>query len=31
MKSRLDFEHFQKKDDTHTWYISEITHFEKRI
>ena len=28
-KSTLNFEHFQKKDDNHSWFISEITHSEK--
>ena len=26
----LDFEHFQKKDDPQSWFISEITHSGKR-
>ena len=30
LKSRLNFEHFQKKDDHHSWYIAEITDSEKR-
>ena len=30
LKSRLNLEHFQKKDDTHSWGICEITDFEKR-
>ena len=29
-KSRLSFEYFQKKDDTHTLFISEATACEKR-
>ena len=29
-KSTLNFEHFQKKDDPQSWFISEITHSEKR-
>ena len=29
-KSRLNFEHFQKKDDLHSSFISYITHSEKR-
>ena len=29
LKSSLNFEHFQKKDDPHGWYISEITDSEK--
>ena len=29
-KSTLNFEHFQKKDDLHSWNISHITHSEKR-
>ena len=29
-KSTLNFEHFQKKDDPHSCFISEITHSEKR-
>ena len=29
-KSRLNFEDFQKKDDPHSWFISEITHSGKR-
>ena len=29
-KSTLNFEHFQKKDDPHSRFISEITHSEKR-
>ena len=29
-KCALNFEHFQKKDDPHSWFISEITHSEKR-
>ena len=29
-KCALNFEHFQKKDDPHTWFISEITHSGKR-
>ena len=28
-KSSLNFEHFQKRDDSHRSYISEITHSEK--
>ena len=30
LKSRLISEHFQKENDTHSWYISEITNSEKR-
>ena len=30
LKSSLNFENFQKKDDPHRRYISEITAFEKR-
>ena len=29
-KSSLNFEHFQRKDDRHSRFISEITHSEKR-
>ena len=29
-KSTLNFEHFHKKDDPHSRFISEITHSEKR-
>ena len=29
-KSRLNFEHFQKKDEAHTLFISEATTCEKR-
>ena len=29
LKSNLNFEHFQKKDDSHRWGISEITESEK--
>ena len=29
LKSSLNFEHFQKKDDSHSWGISEITDPEK--
>ena len=29
-KSKLNFEHFEKKDDPHSCFISEITHSEKR-
>ena len=29
-KFTLNFEHFQKKDDPHSLFISEITHSEKR-
>ena len=29
-KCALNFEHFQKKDDPHSWFISEITHSGKR-
>ena len=29
-KSRLNFEHFQKKDDAHSLFISEATAWEKR-
>ena len=30
LKSSLNFEHFQKKDDSHSWCISEITESEKQ-
>ena len=30
LKSRLNFEQFQKKDDSYSWCISEITGSEKR-
>ena len=30
LKSKLNFEHLQKKDDLHSLFISEITHPEKR-
>ena len=30
-KSTLNFEHFEKKDDLHSSFISEITHSEKRV
>ena len=29
-KSRLNFEHFQKKDEAHSLFISEVTACEKR-
>ena len=29
-KSTLNFEHFRKKDDPHSRFISEMTHSEKR-
>ena len=29
-KSRLSFEYFQKKDDAHTLFISDVTAYEKR-
>ena len=29
LKSSLNFEHFQKKNDCHSWGISEITDSEK--
>ena len=29
-KSTLNFEHFQKKDDLHSLFISEITHSKRR-
>ena len=29
LKSSLNFEHFPQKDDSHRWYISEITYSEK--
>ena len=29
-KSTLNFEYFQKKDDPHSWFISEIRHSGKR-
>ena len=30
LNSELNFEHFQKNDDRHSWRISEITESEKR-
>ena len=30
LKSRLNFEHFQKKDNSPDWFIFEITDSEKR-
>ena len=30
LKSSLNFEHFQTKDDSHSWGISKITEFEKQ-
>ena len=30
LKSTLNFQHLQKKDDLHSRFISEITHSEKR-
>ena len=30
LKSRLNFEHFQKKDDSNSWGISKITKSEKQ-
>ena len=30
-KSRLNFEHFQKKDDAHSLFICEATAYEKRV
>ena len=30
LKSSLNFEHFQEKDDPHSWYISEIIDSEVR-
>ena len=30
LKSSLNFEHFQKKDDSHSWAISKITESEKQ-
>ena len=30
-KSRLNFEHFQKKDDAHSLFICEATACEKRV
>ena len=30
LKSSLNFEHFQKKDDCHSWGISKITESEKQ-
>ena len=30
LKSSLNFEHFQKKDDSHSWCISKITESEKQ-
>ena len=29
-KCALNLEHFQKKDDPHSWFLSEITHSGKR-
>ena len=29
LKSTLNFEHFQKKYDSHSWYISRVTDYEK--
>ena len=29
-KSRINFEHFEKKDDPHSWYILQITDSKKR-
>ena len=29
-KCALNFEDFQRKDESHSWFISEITHFGKR-
>ena len=29
-KSKLNFDHFQKKDNPHSWFISEIMHCGKR-
>ena len=29
-KSRLSFEYFQKNNDAHNWFISEVTSCEKR-
>ena len=29
LKSSLNFEHSQKKDDSHSWFISEITDSKK--
>ena len=31
LKSRLNFQHFPKKDDPHSWCISEITDSKKRL
>ena len=31
LKSLLNFIHFQKKDDSHSWCISEIKDSEKRV
>ena len=31
LKSCLNFQHFQKKDDPHTWFIFEVTDSEKRL
>ena len=31
LKSRLNFQHFSKKDDPHSWCISEITDSKKRL
>ena len=30
LKSALNFEHFEKKDEAHSWYISKITDFQIR-
>ena len=30
LKSNLNFEHFQNKDDTHSWCICEVTDSQKR-
>ena len=30
LKSSLNFEHFQEKDDSHSWGISKITESEKQ-
>ena len=30
LQSKLNFEHFLKKDDPHSWWISEIKDSEKR-
>ena len=29
-KFALNFEHFQTKDDSHSWFVPELTNYEKR-